>query len=202
MTSYSFDERAATWDDEPTVARARAIAARIAEAVPLDRATRLLEYGAGTGLTAQFLAPHVGFVTLADPSAGMRAVAAEKVASGVLPGGTRIWDLNLDSDDPPAEQFDLIVTVLALHHVDDVPRVLATLAGMLSDAGWLCVADLETEDGSFHQDADGVAHGFDEASLAAHLMAAGLTCDYRRGVYHIDKEGRRYPLFLAVAAAS
>ncbi len=31
MTSHSFDERAATWDDEPTVARARAVAEIIAD---------------------------------------------------------------------------------------------------------------------------------------------------------------------------
>jgi ubiquinone/menaquinone biosynthesis C-methylase UbiE len=200
MTSHSFDERAATWDDEPTVARARAVAGIIADAVPLGGATRLLEYGAGTGLAAQFLAPHVGSVTLADPSAGMRAVAAEKVASGVLPAETRVWDLNLDDNEPPAEQFDLIVTVLALHHVADVPQVLAKLAGMLSAAGRLCIVDLEAEDGSFHGDMDGVAHGFAEATLTADLTAAGMTCDYRRGVYEIDKEGQPYPLFLAVCA--
>jgi len=202
MTSHSFDERAATWDDEPTVARARAVAKIIADAVPTSSATRLLEYGAGTGLAAQFLASHVGAVTLADPSAGMRAVAAEKVSSGVLPGETRIWELNLDEDEPPAEQFDLVVTVLALHHVADVAQVLAKLAGMLSPAGRLCIVDLEAEDGSFHGDMNGVAHGFAEAELVANLAAAGMTCDYRRGVYEIDKEGRPYPLFLAVAAAA
>jgi len=31
--------------------------------------------------------------------------------------GARVWDLDLSSDPPPDEQFDLVVTVLTLHHI-------------------------------------------------------------------------------------
>lgn len=195
---HSFDERASTWDDDEKTARARSVSATIVAAVRPTAATRLLEYGAGTGLAAQFLAPSVGSVTLADPSAGMRRVATEKVASGVLPQGTRIWDLNLDSAEAPDEQFDLIIMVLALHHVDNVALVLTRLGTMLADGAALCIVDLEAEDGSFHGDSAGVSHGFDEATLDPALDAAGLTAEYHHGIYELDKDGRPYPLFLAV----
>lgn len=198
----SFDERAATWDDEEKTARARSVVESIAAATGPSPTTRLLEYGAGTGLVAQFLADRVGPVTLADSSAGMRAVAADKVAAGVLPAGTRVWDLDLARDRAevpvPADRFDLIVTVLTLHHVQEVATVLSGLGALLADGGALAIVDFETEDGSFHGEGADVAHGFSADDLGAVAAAAGLRVDYRPGVYAIDKDGRDYPLFLAV----
>jgi len=52
----SFDDRAATWDDPDKIERARVVAEAIARAVPLDRTTRVFEYGAGTGLVSEQLA--------------------------------------------------------------------------------------------------------------------------------------------------
>lgn len=193
----SFDERAATWDDAWKTAESKAAAAAIVDAARPTGSTRLLDYGAGTGLVAQFVAPHVGSVTLADASAGMRAVAAAKVSSGVLPSGTKIWELNLDVEEPPSAEFDLITVVLALHHVADVPMVLGRLGSMLAPGGRLCIIDLEPEDGSFHGEGVEVAHGFDQATLDAALEIAGLAARYRYGIYEIDRDGRDYPVFLA-----
>src|SRR5690606_25220064 len=82
-----FDEKAATWDDDPAkVERARVVADALRDAVPLGPTTRLLEYGAGTGLVTQALRDAVGPVTLADTSAGMRAVMQRKVETGALAG--------------------------------------------------------------------------------------------------------------------
>lgn len=72
MSDEPFNERAATWDDDPSrTARAQHIATRIMEHVPLDESTRLLEYGAGTGLLATALSDAVGPITVADRSSGM-----------------------------------------------------------------------------------------------------------------------------------
>ena len=47
MTSNSFDDKAATWDDDPAkVERSRVVAREIRDAVPLVGTERLLEYGA------------------------------------------------------------------------------------------------------------------------------------------------------------
>lgn len=242
MTS-SFDDRARTWDDEAKTERAKSVAGTIVAATSPTSATCLMEYGAGTGLVAQFLAPRVGSVTLADPSEGMREVAAEKVASGVFPTGTRIWDLDLDVTDAPGDRFDLIVSVLALHHVRDLPTVLARLGTMLAPGGQLAIVDLEADGGAFHADTvnehdgghgnsahegghrgghEGHAHhhgdsaregghdadhdhndedgphGFDEEMLNAALAPSGLRAAYQHGVYQLEKEGRPFPLFLAV----
>ncbi len=121
----NFDEKAATWDDPAKIERSRVVADAIVAAVAPDRSTRLLEYGAGTGLVTEALGDRVGPALLADSSAGMRDVMASKVADGRL-RDARITDLDLASDGfkLPGERFDLIVTVMVMHHVTELDRVL------------------------------------------------------------------------------
>ncbi len=131
----SFDARAATWDDDPAkVERAAAVARTIRATVPLDRSIRMLEYGAGTGLTTQALRDSVGPVTLADPSTGMREVIHAKIDAGAITDA-RVWDLDFATQPVPDEQFDLIVTVLTLHHIPNVGAVLSGFAELLDGAG-------------------------------------------------------------------
>ncbi|WP_413450046.1 class I SAM-dependent methyltransferase [Georgenia phoenicis] len=195
-----FDDKAAGWDSDPAkVARAREVAEAVATAVPLHPGTRLLEYGAGTGLVSEALGGRVGPPTLADSSAGMRAVLAEKVALGRLPGG-RVWDLDLESDAVPSERFDLAVASLVLHHVRELDRVLTGLAELLAPGGHLCVADLDrTEGGTFHRHDVDVHDGFDRADLAARLERVGLSDVVVRDCGTVDRDGVAHPVFLAVA---
>ena len=196
---HSFDERAATWDDPVKIEQSTIVAECIRRAVQLDASMRMLEYGAGTGLLTQALRRDVGPVTLADTSAGMRDVMAGKVASGDI-AGARIWDVDLASQSAPdGEEFDLIVTVLALHHITELDRVLASFAGLLVEGGHLCVVDLEAEDGSFHG-ADFHGHqGFERSELAGHLERAGFADVEFSPCHHVVRDTGTFPMFLAVA---
>lgn len=207
-----FDERAATWDENPGHAeRAAVLADAIAGAVALDPATRVLEYGAGTGLVSQALrasaggAPGgdggagVGPLTLADTSAGMREVMQRKIDAGVITDAT-VWDVDLAVDPPPAgAQFDLIVTVLTLHHIEHLAPVLDAFAALLAPDGHLCIADLEEEDGSFHGEGFHGHHGFSRSGLTDALAAAGFAAPTFTTPYHIERENGSFPVFLAVA---
>ena len=194
-----FDARAATWDDDAShVDRARRAAAAIAETVPLTSATRVLDYGTGTGLLAQFLAPDTGPMTLADPSAGMRAVLADKVAAGVL-RNAEVVDLDLTRDPVPDRRYDLVTTLMALHHVAEPPRVLRAMARMLDPGGWVAIVDLDAEDGSFHGDGFEGPHGFERAALTGWLTDAGFDAPTFAPCGHVRKHDRDYPLFLATA---
>jgi predicted TPR repeat methyltransferase len=197
--SADFDERAATWDDDPTkVERARVVADAICAAVAPDPTTSLLEYGAGTGLVSQFLRDRVGAVTLADTSAGMRQQMEQKVAAGVI-ADARVVDLDLSTDEVPDERYDLIVTVMVMHHITTLERVLGAFASMLHRGGRLCVVDLEKEDGSFHGEGFHGHEGFDLDDLAAQLRAAGFAGVDVTRVHEIERGDRTYPVFLAVA---
>jgi len=197
MSVGNFDERAATWDDDPAKReRAEIVGRAILAAVPLDRSMRMLEYGAGTGLVTQALRDSVGPVTMADTSAGMRDVMEQKVAAGAIPDA-RIWDIDLASQPVPDERFELVVTVMTLHHISQLEPVLASFASLLVDGGHLCIVDFEEEDGSFHgHDFDG-HKGFSHTALASSLRQAGFADVEFQPCHHVIRDGVTYPLFLA-----
>jgi predicted TPR repeat methyltransferase len=194
-----FDERAATWDEDPVkVERAALVADAIVATVPIGPATRTLEYGAGTGLVTQALRDHVGPVTLADTSDGMRAVMQAKVDAGTLTAA-RIWALDLATDAAPDEQFDLIVTVMALHHIADLALVLERFEALLAPRGHLCIVDLDHEDGSFHGEGFTGHHGFRRSELADQVAGAGFGEVSFQDCHEMVRNGVPYTLFLAVA---
>lgn len=192
-----FDTRAATWDDDPRkVARARMGAAAIRSAVLLTPRLRVLEYGAGTGLLGQELIGDVGPLTLADPSAGMREVMHAKIAAGLLPGA-RVIDLDLSLPESATTTFDLIVTMMALHHIPDLQGILTGFAASLGAGGTLCIIDLDAEDGSFHGP-DFLGHpGFDREELSTAMVEAGFGPGHFEDLSDWEKQGRTYHLFLA-----
>lgn len=193
-----FDARAATWDDANKVKRAEDVAAAMRRAVPFNRTMKALEYGAGTGLLSFCLRDVLGPITLADSSAGMRAVAERKI-SAANAGNMRVIDLDLTRDAIPTERYDVIYSMMTLHHVPDVPRIFSAFSTLLNPGGWLCHADLDAEDGSFHGPQVDVHHGFARERLQAWLSATGFADAAVGDCCRIEHGGRSYSLFLATA---
>lgn len=196
----SFDDRAETWDDDPAkVERARVVADAIKSTLRLYGSTRLLEYGAGTGLVTEALRDAVGPVTMADTSTGMREVMRAKIDAGLIPDA-RVWELDLAGDVTlPADRFDLVVTVLALHHIEDIDRTLVNFARLLETGGHLCVVDLDHEDGSFHDEGFEGHHGFVRSDFETQLTNAGFSDVSFQTCHHVIRHDRPYPMFLAIA---
>ena len=94
---------------------------------------------------------------------------------------------------------------MTLHHVRDVATLVRRFYSLLSPGWLLAVADLDQEDGSFHQDLRGVEHhGFRREWLREQLEAAGFTqvnFETAREMEKPDASGapRSYPVFLATA---
>ena len=200
----SFDERARDWDADPAkVRRAEAVADGIRARVPLSAGMRALEYGAGTGLLGFMFADELGPMTLADVSEGMLEVAREKIAAS---GRDDIEAVKLDlvADGLPETRYDLVFSLMTLHHVPDTDAVLRAFREVLAPGGHLCIADLDAEDGSFHgPEVTDVHHGFDREDLGRRARAAGLEAVAFDTVFEVEKKagGRRYPLFLMRARA-
>jgi 2-polyprenyl-3-methyl-5-hydroxy-6-metoxy-1,4-benzoquinol methylase len=191
-----FDAKAATWDTPERVMRAAAVADAIRAEVPLDRGLRMIDVGAGTGLLGLALAPDVGEVVLAEPSAGMREVLHAKVAALGDPR-ISVMDLDLAADQPREGTFDLAVSLLVLHHVEDTIAALRSIAALLAPGGRIALADLEAEDGSFHDDPTGIHHhGFERTALAAAAAVAGFLDARVVTATEIEKDGRSYPVVL------
>jgi ubiquinone/menaquinone biosynthesis C-methylase UbiE len=193
----TFDERARDWDTPERRRRAEAVALAIRESVPIGPTTRAIDLGAGTGLLGFGLAGHVGEMVLADPSEGMLEVVREKLAAAA---GSRVTAIRLDllADPPPEEPFDLAVSLLVLHHLADTRAALAATWRLLRPGGRIAIADLDAEDGTFHSaDAEGIHHlGFERGALADLAGAVGFTDVEVRTATEIERNGRRYPVFL------
>ncbi|MGA7298369.1 MAG: class I SAM-dependent methyltransferase [Rhodanobacteraceae bacterium] len=203
-----FDAIAADWDDSP---RRRDLAAHVAAAikssVPIKSDWNALEYGCGTGLVGAALAPDLGRLLACDVSPGMLSVLQQKAgAAGLDNLETRTLDLT--SEPPPREPFDLIFSSMTMHHIADVAALIRTFHSMLKPGGWLALADLDAEDGSFHgDDVAGVMHqGFERNALQDELSAAGFVEIGARTAHTMrkttdDGSERQYPVFLITARA-
>jgi ubiquinone/menaquinone biosynthesis C-methylase UbiE len=197
-----FDDAAATWDDDPSHEKRQvAIAQAIKEAVDLSPRMSAVDVGGGTGRLSILLADVVGSVVVTDPSAGMVRVARERIEEAGL--GDRLQAVQADlTTDGLDGAYDVAWSSMALHHVQDLDRLLRSVAGLLVDGGRLCIADLDEDpDGAFHADKvdfDG-HHGFDRHRLAEQLGRVGLVDVRFDDVTTILKHDREFGVFLCTA---
>jgi len=193
-----FDEKAAEWDTPERLERAHLLADSIREHVPLTPELRAIDIGAGTGLLGLDLLHDIGSVVLTDPSEGMIEVARTKIeAEGIVDATAIVFDFPAD-EPPEGAPFDLAVSLLVLHHVEDTEATLRSIYAMLTPGGHIGLIDLDEEDGSFHDpDAEGIHHnGFDRESLVKMATAAGFVDAEAFIIHELDHEGHQYPLFL------
>ena len=202
-----FDQAAATWDDSPhRIALMKAVGEAILHEVQPTKAMDVLDYGCGTGLVGLFLLPHVGSVTGADVSTGMLDVLQKKIRAGGFDSMKTIR-LDLEHDPMPADRYHLIVSNMTMHHIADTEKVVEAFYTMLHPHGILCIADLDSEPGVFHDPevADSVHHhGFQRPELESLMGRIGFK-DFKTDTAHIirkplnDGTERDFSIFLLVA---
>ncbi|MFP4355399.1 MAG: class I SAM-dependent DNA methyltransferase [Phycisphaerae bacterium] len=209
MSTNHFDQAAATWDENPHRRELTAAIARaIATTVPLEDSASMLDFGCGTGTLSVLLSPLLGRIDAVDPSEGMIQQLRNKLQTDAgLDGQIRPMQLVGGVEQLQAGWWDLICSAMVMHHIDNAEATLLTLAGRLSPGGWLAVADLVAEDGSFHADQVVPHHGFDPELLVGLLAEAGMKNVSARIVHEIVKPGgeglpRAYPVFLITGQKS
>lgn len=197
-----FDSLAATWDVDPVhIARTHDVARHLRERIQLA-GRRVLEVGAGTGLLSFALSEDVGSVLAVDPSPGMVSVLVNKIRQS---GSGNIQALRCGDDLVGLDGlFDVVMLQMALHHVQDVQAFLVRAASILAPGGFLAIADLDTEDGTFHGPEVADIHlGFDRVQLVNQISLTGLepvSIETAHVMRRTSDAGEKdYPIFLVVA---
>ncbi|MCX5805778.1 MAG: class I SAM-dependent methyltransferase [Proteobacteria bacterium] len=197
-----FDKEAASWDEHPArVKLAKDIANVISRQIILTPEMDIMDFGCGTGLLTIQLQPLVHSITGIDSSQGMLNIFNTKVVKLKLPN-VRSQLIDLDKGDTLAGNYHLIVSSMTLHHIKEIQPLFDQFYSIMAPGGYLCIADLDLDDGQFHEDNTGVFHfGFDRATLRKVFIESGFDNIRDIGAAEVVKpsingEMRRFTMFL------
>jgi ubiquinone/menaquinone biosynthesis C-methylase UbiE len=198
-----FDARARDWDkNQRYIDRSNAVAKAMLQTIPFKKSMKALEYGSGTALLSFALKDKFEEIVLMDNSQEMTTVTAEKIAEqNILNMKPLFFDLEHQDY---TDRFDIIYNQMVMHHVNDVDIILSKFYSLLNPGGYLAIADLYAEDGSFHGEGF-IGHlGFDLEILSGKLKSIGFDNIKHQQCYSIQKtneEGKvsEYPIFLLTA---
>jgi len=175
MHTRDFDKEAAGWDSNPMRVKLTGdIAVALAHTIKLKPEMEVLDFGCGSGLLTLFLAPFVKSVTALDSSRGMLDVLEKKIADQKITNVKPLyWDVvNTKS---LIGKYHLLTASMALHHVDDVAGLINIFYDHLLPGGFLAIADLDLDNGLFHEDKSGVFHnGFDRERIKSYFKKFGF----------------------------
>ena len=194
-----FEEKAQDWDvDEMVRALSSAIGSAITDSVKLQNHMQVMDFGAGTGLITSQIASQVASVTAVDVSQSMldQLISKQELQGKVDALCQNIIEHPLDSE------FDLIVSAMAMHHVEETDKLIQRFAEHLKPGGEVALADLDAEDGTFHpEDIEGVYHdGFERDELKRAMEKHGFTNVRFITAHTVEKGDKAYPIFLLTAS--
>jgi len=184
----NFDQVALHWDEDPgKVKVANDIANAIIKEIDLTSGMDVLDFGCGTGLVTLRIQPLVHMVTGIDSSQKMLDVLNTKIEKlGVRT--VKLQRLNLEEGDVLTEKYHLVVSSMALHHIKEIRPLLDQFYGSLITPGCLCIADLDSDGGQFHENKQGVFHaGFNRDEMRKSFTEAGFYNVQGRTVTEIVK---------------
>jgi 2-polyprenyl-3-methyl-5-hydroxy-6-metoxy-1,4-benzoquinol methylase len=170
-----FDKEAVSWDEQPgRVKLAKDIAQAISQHIPLTHEMDIMDFGCGTGLLSVELQPFVRSITGVDSSQGMLDIFNAKIAKLNLDNVNTLL-VDLDKGDTLTGKYDLVASSMTFHHIKEIKPLIAEFYKMTRPGGYLCIADLDLDQGQFHSDNTGVFHfGFDRVALRKFSTEAGF----------------------------
>jgi tRNA (cmo5U34)-methyltransferase len=202
-----FDIKAAEWDNNPMHwDRSEAIAIEIKKLIPITKEMSALEYGAGTGITSFLLKDSLKEITLMDNSTEMVRVMNDKIKTKKVKN-MMAFNFDLEKADYSGKSFDLIFTQMVLHHVTDIDSILSRFSKLLNPGGYIAIADLIEEDGSFHGEGFTGHRGFNIEVFSSLLRKYSFADISSRTCFVIDRkisesETKQFDVFLIIAKKS
>jgi ubiquinone/menaquinone biosynthesis C-methylase UbiE len=199
-----FDDYAKTWDTDKRISRAKIIADEIINSIDINKNYSAMEFGCGTGLISFNLYDRFKKITLIDSSKGMIDILNSKINKYKV-NNMVTNHLDISDENSLDAKFDVIYNSMVLHHIHNTSSIIKNFYELLNKDGYLCIVDLDEEDGSFHKDhPDFDGHnGFNQEELKNILSRAGFN-DIESNTFFYDEkiiEGQKvnYSLFLMKA---
>ena len=198
MTVDHFANKSKSWDmNSKRVQNAKSIANLIIENITLSSSMKVMDFGAGTGLLSYFIAPHVDTIVAVDNSPSMLEKFKEKSID--FASKTEVLELDLSQNDIK-QKFDGIISSMTIHHLKDTKALFEKFYKMLNKDGFIAIADLDSENGTFHSDNTGVFHfGFERKELEVIANKVGFKEIRFELANTIKKPHREFPVFLMLA---
>lgn len=195
----SFDIKAKTWDTEDRILRAEEISKEIIKDLDLPKESKVMEFGCGTGLISFNYKELFDDITLIDSSQVMIDVVNEKIEK-LQASNMKAFCMDFTKGERPLEKFDFIYNSMVLHHIPDTKSIVFDFYKRLNKKGLLSIVDLDTEDGSFHSNDNFNGHkGFSQEELTNLLMETGFEIIESKSFYKINKNDKKYTLFVIKA---
>lgn len=195
MNKDYFLNRAENYDgDKLRVKNVSTIANSMKQNVQFNKSMHIMDFGSGTGLLLEEIAPLVNKITAVDISASMNAQLLNKKER--LDCNLEILDIDLTKKKLD-KKFDGIISSMTIHHIEDVKKLFQEFYSMLNPGGFIAIADLDKEDGSFHTEDTGVFHfGFDRTEFLNTAADAGFKNLSIVSASTSYKPNGEYPVFL------
>ena len=195
MNKDFFGHKAKIYEqDKNRVENVENIAKTLLSNVQLSKDMHIMDFGSGTGLLLEKVAPFVKKITAVDISPSMNKQLDEK--RSLLECELEILELDL-AKTKLNRKFDGIISSMTMHHVEDVKSMFSDFYDMLNDDGIIVIADLEPEDGTFHTEDTGIFHlGFDTEEISGIARSVGFTDVKTMRASVAKKTYGKFPIFL------
>ncbi|MEG6586784.1 class I SAM-dependent methyltransferase [Dendrosporobacter sp. 1207_IL3150] len=196
-----FNVQSINWDNENRIKRAKIISEEIASVIDIKEYYSALEFGCGTGLISFNLYDKIKDITCIDTSQGMIEMLNTKIQQNNVKNITA-YQHDINNHPSLSDKYDLIYTSMALHHIVDIETTLTRLYKLLKKNGYLCIVDLNEDDGSFHKlEVDFNGHnGFNQNELKKVLGKIGYkelaSHTFYNDTKHVDGVEISYSLFV------
>ncbi|MCV2883831.1 methyltransferase domain-containing protein [Aestuariibacter sp. AA17] len=191
--SDTWNDFASGWDTNSDVIRyAENAFASLKQTVAIKQ-SRILDFGCGTGLLTEKMAPDAHYIVALDPADKMIEVLESKCLSNVTTFPTALTTSLINDNTLLKNKFDLIVASSAMAFVPNVSETLNLIKSLLDSNGvyvqwdWLNATN------------DSGGMGFTKEALHSHLSAAGFTHITLTTPFSINAQGNTMDVLMAVA---
>ncbi|MGB3751957.1 MAG: class I SAM-dependent methyltransferase [Arcobacteraceae bacterium] len=184
-------------ENSKRVSNVQNIADGILKNISYTKQMHIIDFGSGTGLLAQEIAPYVQKITAVDMSTAMNEVLQGKVST--FPCDLEVLKLDImdEKSSQTLQDIDGIISSMTIHHLKDTEALLQKFYTLLNENGTIALADLETEAGDFHTDDTGVHHfGFDKDEFLGIAKKVGFRDLKIETISVASKPHGDFPIFL------